>query len=65
MQKRFLNQLVNHLQALQQTYPRLLEHFQQSLCEILGFESSLELSTLREHCRKYAGIYFQLQRREF
>jgi hypothetical protein len=52
----FLNQLVNHLQALQQTYPRLLEHFQQSLCEILGFESSLELSTLREHCRKYAGL---------
>ncbi len=52
----FLNQLVQHLQTLQNAYSQLLQNFQQSLCETLGFEKTLTLCVLRESCEKYAGL---------
>ncbi|MDD5755530.1 MAG: hypothetical protein PHN45_12380, partial [Methylococcales bacterium] len=52
---KFLKVLVQHLQTLQNTYSKLLEKFQQSVCSAFKLDNT-ELSALRKHCHRYAGL---------
>lgn len=52
----FLQTFVQHLKTLENSYSALLKRFKQSLCEALSFDTTLDLSALREHCRQYSDL---------
>ncbi len=53
----FLNELVKHLKILKQTYPDLLNRFQQSLCRAFELHEATDLKMLRAQLvQRFSGL---------